>query len=232
MKQIGLVGGLSYLSSVEYYRLINEDVRARLGGHRSARVLLDSVDEQAFLDAQAVDLSEAGCQAMMVDSVARLAAAGSEVIALCANGLHRFAPAIADQTGVAVLDIAEATASAVAAAGIGKVGLLGVRKTMEGTFYREQLERCGIEVVLPDVAARTYVHEVILSELTLGTFTEQTRQAFRALCEDLVADGAEGVILGCTEIPLLLDEYQDGSYPLFATTAIHSQAIVDAALAS
>lgn len=172
MRQIGLLGGLSWLSSVEYYRLINEDVRERLGDHRSARVLLDSVDEQAFLDTQAADPSEAGCEAMIVDSVARLAAAGCEVIALCANGLHRFSPAIQEQTGVTLLDIADATARAVAAAGVSKVGLLGVHKTMEGTFYRARLEREHTTVTIPRADARTYVHDVILSELTLGRFTD------------------------------------------------------------
>lgn len=231
MRQIGLVGGLSWFSSAEYYRLVNEMVRQRLGGHRSARVLLDSVDEQAFLDAQEQDPSEAGCEAMVVDSVARLQRAGSEVIALCANGVHRFAPAICSRTGVRVLDIAQATAGAVARAGLGRVALLGVRATMEGTFYQERLGREGVEVVVPGARDRAFVHEVIVEELTLGRFTEQTRRAFVGLCADLVAGGAQGVVLGCTEIPLLLDGVERPPFPLFSTTEIHCRAIVEAALA-
>lgn len=137
MNKIGLVGGLSWISTVEYYRLINEMVRQQLGGYRSARVLLDSLDEQAFLDSQSDDPSEAGCEALMADSVVGLAGADCEVIALCANGLQRFAPAIKERTGVTIVDIAQATARSVASAGLGRVGLLGVRKTMEGALYSE-----------------------------------------------------------------------------------------------
>ena len=231
MRQIGLVGGLSWFSSAEYYRSLNEMVRERLGGHRSARVLLDSVDEQAFIDAQAQDPSEVGCESMVVDSVARLERAGCAVIALCANGLHRFAPAIRRRTGVSVLDIAQATAGAVVGAGLGRVALLGVRATMEGTFYRERLEREGLEVVVPGADDRAFVHQAIVEELTLGRFTEKTRTAFSNLCADLVAGGAEGVVLGCTEIPLLLQGAGPTPFPLFSTTAIHCRAIAEAALA-
>lgn len=232
MRQIGLVGGLSWVSTAEYYRLVNTMVRDRLGGHRSARVLLDSVDEQDFLDAQAQDPSEAGCEAMMVDSVARLDAAGAQVVALCANGLHRFAPAIADRTGVAVLDIAGATARVVAATGIERVGLLGVRATMDGAFYRQALARQGIETLVPEQDERDYVHQVIIDELTLGVFTQTSKAAFLGLCADLAGRGAQGVILGCTEIPLLLAGMeQQAPCPLFSTTDIHCAAIVDAALA-
>lgn len=231
MRQIGLVGDLSWVSTVEYYRLINRMVREQLGGHRSARVLLDSLDEQAVLDAQRDDPSEAGCEAMIVGSVARLAEAGSEVIAVCANGLHRIAPGIESATGVAVVDIAEATAHSVAQAGLRRVGLLGVRKTMECSFYRERLEHQDIGVVVPEDRARAYVHDAIVNELRLGRFTDQTRAAFLDIGADLINGGAEGVIFGCTEIPLLLDGTNDVSFPMFSTTAIHCEAILSAALA-
>jgi aspartate racemase len=230
MKQIGLVGGLGWISTAEYYRLLNVGVRDELGGHRAARVLVDSLDEQEFLNSRAGDPSEEGCEALIVGSVARLAAAGAEVIALCANGLHRFAPAILEQTGVEVIDIAQATVEAVEAAGLERVGLLGVKKTMEGEFYRSQCEQHGIEVLVPDEDTRAYVHDRIMDELTLGIFTDDTRTRFLNASQALVDRGAQGVILGCTEIPLLLDN-DAADFPLFSTTAIHCDAIVRAALA-
>lgn len=229
MKQIGLVGGLGWVSTAEYYRLLNLDVRKRLGDHRSARVLIDSLDEQEFLDTQSHDPSESGCETMIVESVVRLAEAGAEVIALCANGLHRFMPAIIERTGVDVVDIARATVSAVTASGARKVGLIGVRKTMEGDFYRTRCEDQGVEVLIPDEQARTYVHNKILDELTLGIFSEPTRASFMQVCADLMTQGADGVILGCTEIPLLLDTIAP-DFPMFSTTAIHCEAIVEDAL--
>ena len=230
MKQIGLVGGLSWISTAEYYRLINVMVRKELGGHRSARMLVDSLDEQTFLDAQAADPSEIVPEAQIVDSVARLSGAGAEVVALCANGLHRFVPAITKRTGVNVVDIAEATATAVSQAGLTRVGLLGVRRTMEGEFYRRCFEELGITVIVPDESTRSYVHDAIIDELTLGHFTDQTKTKFLEICKGLVNLGAEAVVLGCTEIPLLLDNSADGEFPLFSTTEIHCQAIVQAAL--
>lgn len=230
MKQIGLVGGLGWISTAEYYRLLNVGVRGQLGGHRAARVLVDSLDEQEFLNSQAEDPSEAGCEALIVGSVARLAAAGAEVIALCANGLHRFAPAILEHTGVDVIDIAQATVEAVEAAGLERVGLLGVKKTMEGEFYRSRCKQHGIKVLIPDEDTRGYVHDKIIDELTLGIFNDDTRTQFLQVSQELVDRGAQGVILGCTEIPLLLDA-DAADFPLFSTTAIHCEAIVRAALA-
>ncbi|TFB98746.1 MULTISPECIES: aspartate/glutamate racemase family protein [Cryobacterium] len=232
MKQIGLVGGLGWVSTAEYYGLLNVRARDELGDHRSARVLIDSLDEQEFLDAQAEDPSEARCEAMIIESVARLAEAGSEVIALCANGLHRFVPAIIQHTGVEVIDIAGATVDAVTASGLSSVGLLGVRKTMEGEFYRSRFEDKHIEVLTPDEATRSYVHDRIIDELTLGIFTQSTRESFLGVCQELVDRGAEGVVLGCTEIPLLLDVNDAAKFPLFSTTAIHCEAILKAALTS
>lgn len=230
MKQIGLVGGLGWISTAEYYRLLNVGVRDQLGGHRAARVLVDSLDEQEFLNSQAEDPSEEGCEALIVGSVARLAAAGAEVIALCANGLHRFAPSILEHTGVDVIDIAQATVEAVEAAGLGRVGLLGVKKTMEGEFYRSRCKQHGIKVLIPDEDTRGYVHDKIIDELTLGIFNDDTRTQFLQVSQELVDRGAQGVILGCTEIPLLLDA-DAADFPLFSTTAIHCEAIVRAALA-
>jgi aspartate racemase len=232
VKQIGIVGGLSWHSTAEYYRLINELTREQLGDHRSARLLVDSLDEQAFLDAQARVPSEAACGDLIVASVARLSGAGADVIALCANGVHRFAPAIRRRTGVEVVHIAQATAAAAAVQGLKKVGLLGVRKTMEGDFYREKFTDVGIEVIVPAEEERAYVHDAVVKEMTLGNFTAETRAAFVDICQELGDRGADGVVLGCTEIPLLLRDAPDPGFPLLPTTDIHCAAIVRAALDS
>lgn len=230
MKQIGIVGGLSWFSTAEYYRLINEMTREELGDHRSARLLVDSLDEQAFLDAQASDSSDAACEDLIVASVARLAGAGAEVFALCANGLHRFAPAIRRRAGIDVVNIAQVTAVESASRGLEAVGLLGVRKTMEGDFYRRQFTNAGIDVIVPGEVERGYVHDVIIRELTLGLFADQSRVAFLAICRELIKQGADGVVLGCTEIPLLFQNLPDPGFPLLSTTSIHCKAIVRSAI--
>jgi aspartate racemase len=215
---------------MEYYRLINELTREQLGDHRSARLLVDSLDEQAFLDAQATDPSDAECEDLIVASVARLSDAGAEVVALSANGVHRFASSILRRTGVDVVHIAQATADAAALRGLKTVGLLGVKKTMEGDFYRGKFADAGIEVIVPGREERAYVHDAIIRELTLGDFTAETRAAFVDICQELVDRGADGVVLGCTEIPLLLRDAPDPGFALLPTTDIHCAAIVRAAL--
>jgi aspartate racemase len=230
VKKIGLVGGLSWVSTAEYYRLLNQFVRERLGGYHSARILLDSLDEHAFLTAQAADPSETRCEHMITDSVRRLLQGGSEVIALCANGIHRFAPAIRQQCGVSTIHIAEATAHAIEQEQLTHVGLLGVMKTMEGTLYHHILAQKQISVSIPDPVDRAYIHETIMAELVFGTFAERTRHAFTDICAKLHHQGAQGIILGCTEIPLLMKGIDDLPFPLFSTTDIHCRAIVEAAL--
>ncbi len=230
MQKIGLVGGLSWVSTAEYYRLINEGVREHLGGHHSANVLIESLNEHEFIHLSRCDPSEQRCQDMIVHAVEVLRQGGAEVIALCANGIHRFEPAIRKTTGVNIVHIADVTAKHVSVNKITHVGLLGVMKTMEGHFYRERLHQQGVDVMIPDVSDRTHIHEKIINELVFGIFTDETRTLFKQIIMKLQKSGAKGVILGCTEIPLLIKDVTYQAVPLFSTTAIHCQAIIEASL--
>jgi len=229
MRKIGLVGGLSWVSTAEYYRLINELVRVKLGGHHSAHILLESLDESRFLEMAQLDSSEKLCEKMIIEAVDVLRNGGADVIALCANGVHRFEPAIKMACNVDIVHIANSTAKEVADANITNVGLLGVMKTMEGDFYRDKLLERNIIVHTPSEAEKKLVHEKIMSELVLGKFTKETENLFVNICMSLNENGAEGVILGCTEIPLLMKNVKSLPIKLFSTTEIHCKAIVDAA---
>lgn len=229
MKKIGLVGGLSWVSTAEYYRLINELVRVKLGGHHSAHVLIESLDENKFIEMEEFDPSEKLCEKMIIDAVDVLRRGGAEVIALCANGVHRFEPAIKKSCNVDIVHIADSTAKEVGDSHIQHVGLLGVMKTMEGNFYRDKLFEKNIVVHIPDPTEKKLVHEKIMSELVFGKFTKETQSLFVNICMNLRDNGAEGVILGCTEIPLLMNNAESLPIPLFSTTEIHCKAIVDAA---
>lgn len=230
MKTIGLIGGMSWESSVQYYRIVNETVKARLGGLHSARCVLVSVD---FAEIEALQHAgqwdeAAGC---MVDAAKSLERAGADCVLLCTNTMHKLADRIEAAVGIPFLHIADATAARVAAAGIATVGLLGTRFTMEEDFYRGRLEaRHGLAVLVPQEPEREVVHRVIYDELCRGVIREASRQRFAAIIGDLAARGAEGVILGCTEIELLVGP-DDSPVPVFPTTAIHAQAAVDFALA-
>lgn len=229
MRKIGLVAGLSWVSSLDYYRLINTYARQKLGGHRSAHLVMESLDEGEFLALQRADPSEKRCEQMIVDAVGVLINGGAEVLALCANGLHRFEAAIKQSHGRDIVNIAEATALAVQARGIKTVGLLGVKATMEGTFYSQKLHAHGITILTPTETERVLIHHKIVSELTLNEFRADTQESFLQVMRRLVAQGAEGVILGCTEIPILIKNDNLDGTPLFSTTEIHCQAIVHAA---
>ncbi|MFT5880658.1 MAG: aspartate racemase [Moritella sp.] len=231
MKKIGLVGGLSWFSTAEYYRLINELVRDKLGGYHSAHVLIESLDENKFIEMAKLDPSEKLCEKMIIDAVDVLRRGGAEVIALCANGIHRFESAIKMNCDVDIVHIASSTAKEVENAHIKHVGLLGVMKTMEGDFYRDKLLERNIDVHIPDLADKNLVHEKIMSELVLGKFTKETEALFVDICLNLSANGAQGVILGCTEIPLLMKNIKPLPVQLFSTTEIHCKAIVDTACA-
>ena len=226
---IGLIGGLSWESSAVYYRLINEEARRRLGPSHSARCLMWSFDF-----AQIEALQHAGrwdeAEAEMVDAARRLHAGGAAVLLICSNTMHRMAGAIEAATPLALLHIADPTGEAVRAAGFARVGLLGTAYTMEGAFYRERLEtRFGLEVLVPDDAGRAEVHRVIYEELISGVIREESRAAYRAVIAGLVARGAQAVILGCTEIMLLVGD-GDSAVPLFDTTGLHARAAVDWAM--
>ena len=226
---IGLLGGMSWESTVPYYRTVNEVVKARLGGLHSAKVALLSVDFAEIERLQhAGDWAAAG--ELLAGSARALEAAGADFVVLCTNTMHKVADAIEAAVGIPLLHIADPTAAAIRAAGLRTVGLLGTRFTMEQDFYVGRLEgRHGLAVLTPPAEDRTLVHRVIYDELVLGRTLEPSRAAFRRVIEDLVARGAEGVILGCTEISLLVGP-EDARGPLFDTTAIHATAAAERAI--
>lgn len=228
MKTLGLLGGMSWESTLPYYRIVNERVRERLGGLHSAKLVLHSVD---FAEIEA--LQHAGrwddAGTALADAARGLRAAGADAIVLCTNTMHRVAPAIEAVVDVPLLHIADATARRLRAAGLDRVALLGTRFTMEQAFYRDRIEAAGIRVIVPDADDRECVHRVIYDELCLGRLHETSREAYRRIIATLVACGAQGVILGCTEIGLLIGE-SDAVVPLFDTARIHAEAAVDWAL--
>jgi len=230
VKTLGLIGGTTWHSTVDYYRLINQGVQDRMGGHSSASMVMVSVD---FAPVQALqdrgDWTELG--RLMVRAAKTLEGAGAEAIVICANTMHQLAPAIEAAVRLPILHIADAAAAAVKARGLTSVGLLGTRFTMEMDFYRGRLEKGhGLEVLVPEAAEREIVHQVIYDELGRGIVREESRRAYIEIIEKLVRHGAQGVILGCTEIPLLIKE-KDSPVPVFDTTALHAAAAVDFALA-
>ncbi|WP_374968478.1 aspartate/glutamate racemase family protein [Terrabacter sp. BE26] len=228
MKLIGLLGGMSWESSAVYYRLANELVRDRVGGLASARLLLHSLDFAEIERLQAEDRwDEAG--ALLATAAAGLEAGGAELLVLCTNTMHKVAPAIEASVSVPLLHIGDVTATAVRAAGIRRVGLLATAYTMEQPFLRDRLGGHGLEVLVPEADDRALVHRVIYDELCLGVVTEESRRAYREVIARLVAAGAEGIILGCTEIELLVDQ-SDSAVPVFPTTRLHVEAAVNAAL--
>lgn len=231
MRMVGLIGGMSWESSAEYYRILNQGVRDRSGPTASARCLLWSFD---FAEIEALQHAGDwdGLTARMTDAAQRLEAAGADVLLICTNTMHRMAPAVEAAVAVPLIHIADPTAEAIRAAGIARVGLLGTAFTMEQDFYKGRLtDRHGLDVIVPDAADRAVVHRVIYEELVAGRIVAQSRDAYRDIIGRLVARGAEAVILGCTEIMLLV-KAEDSPVPLFDTTALHAEAAVDAALAS
>ncbi len=229
MRTLGLIGGMSWESSIPYYRIINERVRARLGGLHSAKLVLHSVDFAEIEVLQSAgDWETAG--AVLADAARGLRAAGAEAIVLCTNTMHNVAAQIENAVDVPLLHIADATAARIRSAGLQRVALLGTRYTMEQAFYRERIEAAGIDVSVPNAAQRECVHRVIYDELCLGRIVDVSRDDYRAIVGDLVASGAQGVILGCTEIGLLLRP-EDADVPLFDTARIHAEAVADWALA-
>jgi aspartate racemase len=229
VKTIGLIGGMSWESSIEYYRIINEGVRDRLGGLHSAKSLMYSVD---FAEVEA--LQHQGCwddaAQLMIDAARHLEKGGADFVVICTNTMHKLADAVQAQTTIPLLHIADATAEAIRARGLRRVGLLGTRFTMEEDFYRGRLaDRYGLSVLIPDAADRAIVHRVIYEELVVGEIRPASRVEFRRIIQTLVQQGAEGIILGCTEIGLLVKE-EDSPVPLFDTTRLHALAAVDSAL--
>jgi aspartate racemase len=229
MKRIGLLGGMSWESSAEYYRLVNQAVRERLGGLHSADCLLRSVDFAEVERLQRADQWEQAA-ALLTKEAQTLQAAGAGLLVLCTNTMHRVADRIAEAIDIPLVHIADATADKVRAAGLHSVGLLGTAYTMEQDFYVGRLrDRHGLTVLVPDHADRGIVHRVIYDELCLGIVNDQARQQYRRIMRDLADRGAEGILLGCTEIDLLVGP-DDAPVPLFDTTSLHAHRAVQLAL--
>ena len=229
MRRIGLLGGMSWESSAEYYRLVNEATRQRLGGLHSADCLLRSVD---FAEVEALqragDWERAG--ALLAAEAVALVGAGAELLVLCTNTMHKVAGAITDAVDVPFVHIADTTAQAIRAHGLQTVGLLATAYTMEQDFYVGRLRDAhGLDVLVPEAADRRTVHAVIYDELCVGVVHDASREAYRRVMGDLVARGAQGILLGCTEIDLLVGP-EDASVPVFDTTRLHAYRAVELAL--
>jgi aspartate racemase len=228
---IGLIGGMSWESSAEYYRIINREMQKRLGGVHSARSLMWSVD---FAEIESLQhrgdwdlLTE-----QMIDAAKRLERGGADFVVLCTNTMHRIADAVAASINIPLLHIADPTGEKIRAAGFKRVGLLGTAFTMEQDFYKQRLkELFGLEVIVPVAQDRRIVHEIIYNELVTGKVLPKSRTLYREIIARLIGEGAQAIILGCTEIMLLVSG-QDSAVPLFDTTTIHAVAAVDRALRS
>lgn len=231
MNIIGLIGGMSWESSLEYYRIVNEQVKVRLGGLHSAKCLMYSMDF-----AEVEELQHAGrwdeATKLMIQAAKRLEAGGAHFVVICTNTMHKMAADVQAAIGIPLLHIADGTAERILDAGYKRVGLLGTKFTMEQDFYKGRLQdKYGIEVLVPDDGGRQTVHDVIYHELCLGNIQDASREKYVTIINELAAQGAEAVILGCTEISLLVSQ-KDVAVPLFDTTRIHAEAAVDFALRS
>ncbi|WP_017753985.1 aspartate/glutamate racemase family protein [Calidifontibacillus oryziterrae] len=229
MKTIGLIGGMSWESSVEYYRIINEEVKNRLGGLHSAKCLLYSVDFAEVEHFQATgEWEKAGH--LLAEAAYSLEKAGAKFIVICTNTMHKVVHYIEEKIHIPILHIAEATATQINRTGIQTVGLLGTKYTMEQDFYIKRIEANGIKVIIPDENDRNIVNKVIYEELCLGDIKQSSKEYYKNIIKSLVENGAEGIILGCTEIGLLVKQ-DDSDVPLFDTTFIHALEAVNLALA-
>uniref|UniRef100_UPI0012666646 aspartate/glutamate racemase family protein n=1 Tax=Brachybacterium subflavum TaxID=2585206 RepID=UPI0012666646 len=229
MRTIGMLGGMSWESTAEYYRLANQAVREHLGGTHSARIVLDSVDfAQIEAMQEAGDWDAAG--RLLAERARALEAAGADLLVLCTNTMHLVADAIEAAVDIPLLHLVDITAGAVSRASLSRVGLLATAFTMEQGFYVERMREHGIDVIVPDAEDRALVHRVIYEELVVGVVSETSRREYQQVIQRLVDRGAQGIILGCTEIELLIGA-DDAPVPVFPTTRLHAQAAVDAALA-
>jgi len=229
VKTIGLIGGMSWESSIEYYRIINETVKAKLGGLHSAKSIMYSVD---FADIEILQHQGQWAEAaqMLINAAKSLENSSADFIVLCTNTMHKVADDIQANVKIPLLHIADATAQLVKDSGIKKIGLLGTRFTMEEEFYKGRLsQKYGLIVNVPNAQEREIVHRVIYDELVIGEIRQHSKEQYIGIIEQMVDQGAEGVILGCTEIGLLIHK-QDSQVPLFDTTRIHAEAAAEYAL--
>jgi aspartate racemase len=225
MKTIGLIGGMSWESSVDYYRIINEETRNILGGSHSSKCLMYSFDFHEIEELQNKNSWEELTEEMVLQAD-NLKKAGADFIVICTNTMHIMAPDIEKRTGLKVLHIADVTGEEIKRKSIGKVALLGTKFTMEGSFYKKVLkDKHNIDIVIPNDEDREVIHNIIYNELVRGIIKDDSRQKYIKIIDKLVDKGAEGVVLGCTEIPLLIKQ-KDVSIPIFNTTEIHSKAAV------
>jgi len=228
MKTIGLIGGMSWESSAEYYRLINSEVKSRLGGLHSAKCILYSVDFEEVERYQAEgDWESAG--KLLGDVAQSLEKAGAEFIVICTNTMHKVIDSIEKKISIPIVHIADATANQIKNSGIKTIGLLGTKYTMEHDFYKSRLVSNGIEVLIPNSEEREEINTVIFEELVLGKVEQSSREYYKKVMQSLINRGAEGIILGCTEIGLLVKP-EDSEVPLFDTTVIHARAAVNTSL--
>lgn len=228
MKTIGLIGGMSWESSLQYYKIINETVKSKLGGLHSAKCIMYSVDFEEIELLQHQGKWEE-LTYIMVDAARSLKGAGADFIVICTNTMHKMAEDIERKAGIKVLHIAEVTGEKIIQKGLKKVGLLGTKFTMEQDFYKKVLkDKFNVEVIIPDEADREVVHKIIYEELCKGILKDASREKYKEIINRLKSKGAEGVVLGCTEIPLLIKQ-EDVSVPVFDTTTIHGIAAVEAA---
>ncbi|OIJ20175.1 aspartate racemase [Anaerobacillus alkalidiazotrophicus] len=228
MKTIGLIGGMSWESSVEYYRIINQKVKEKLGGLHSAKCLLYSVDFDEIERYQAEGDWESAGKALG-EVASSLETAGAEFIVICTNTMHKVIDYVEARISIPVLHIADATANQIQSSNIKTVGLLGTKYTMEQDFYKSRIQSNGINVLIPDKEERNNVNKVIYEELCLGQIEQASKDYYKTVIQHLVDEGAEGIILGCTEIGLLVKS-EDSEVPLFDTTVIHAIEAVNTAL--
>ena len=229
MLKIGMIGGLSWISTAEYYKRLNEMMRERLGGVNSARIVLESLNRQVMVETVYDRKDEASACDQILQACKAVERAGADFLIISCNDMHRFVPQIEPQLTIPFLHIADATADAIEQRGLTHVALLGIRKTMEGDFYQSILKRRGISTIVPNEQERGYIHDRIYDELVHNVFTEKTRAGYQKIVGELAGRGAQGVILGCTEIPLLLSADQV-SIPSFSTTELHCAAAIERAL--
>jgi aspartate racemase len=228
MKTIGLIGGMSWQSSLEYYRILNDLVSRKLNRLHSAKCILYSFDFEDIAEKQRkLEWDKLG--EMLSNAAKNLEDSGADVILICTNTMHKVADAVAESVNIPLLNIIDVTAERIKKAGLKKVGLLGTKFTMEDNFYRDRLEANGLDVLIPEADDRDFVHKVIFNELCRGIFKGESKKRFLKIIEQFIAEGAEGIILGCTEIPLLVSE-DDVDVPLFDTTRIHAESAVEFAL--
>ncbi|PGM57146.1 aspartate/glutamate racemase family protein [Bacillus sp. AFS053548] len=229
MKTIGLIGGMSWESSLLYYQIMNERVKEKLGGHHSAKSLLYSVDFQEIKTLQFEDRWDELTK-IMIEIAKKLEASGADCLVICTNTMHKMAKEVEESVKIPLLHIADATAKEIVNNGIKKVALLGTAFTMEHDFYKGRLiEQFGLDVIVPNEAERKRIHNIIYEELCLGIVKEESKQVYLNIIDHLMERGAEAVILGCTEITMLISQ-ENCSIPVFDTTRIHAESAVDFAL--